>query len=773
MTASLPRFRKEQEALIDGYTHGRVGVAAVPGSGKTFTLAHLAARLIAEERIGPDQEVLIVTFTNSAVNGFQARIARILRQQYHHLVPTIGYRVRTLHGLAHDIVRERPTLVGLADDFTILDERAALDIGRELTIQKLASWREALSRYVEADGDSQLAYARRQFEADLPALVARFIKQAKDLRLPPSQLLAALDGAGPRFDLARFAAEVYADYQRSLSYRGAVDFDDLVRLALDALDQDPGYCARLQERWPYILEDEAQDSSQLQEVMLRELSGGRNWVRVGDPNQAINTTFTTANPQFLLDFLDSPGVVERPLSVSGRSGLPIIELANELVRWTVEEHPAPALRTAFTYAGDGNGSGRRGVIQPTPDGDPQPNPPIDACWVHIADTTRKLSPKQERELVVAGEDWSLVSWLAEIEELPEAERPTVAVLVPENSTGFKLIELLRKHNVPYKELLRSTTEARRAVNLLRTVLEYLAEPADLRHLKGVFWATLPQSIQALVRADLDLRQQMTRLFNAYRHIEDFLWPAPNTSTDAPPFDAERYPWLPDELARFRERMRRWLEATTLPIDQLVLTIGQDLFDEPVDIALAYKVAVQLKGIGNAYPDWRLPEFVDELRTIANNQRRFIGFDDADEGYVPEPGVVTVATMHAAKGLEWDRVYLMAVSNYGFPSVQPYDQYIGEKWYARDGLNLEAEVIAQLQAYRNPDLYSEGNATWQARIDYAAERLRLLYVGITRARRELIITWNMGRFWQKGGDHENQAALPIIHLSTFMKREYEA
>jgi DNA helicase-2/ATP-dependent DNA helicase PcrA len=76
-----------------------------------------------------------------------------------------------------------------------------------------------------------------------------------------------------------------------------------------------------------------------------------------------------------------------------------------------------------------------------------------------------------------------------------------------------------------------------------------------------------------------------------------------------------------------------------------------------------------------------------------------------------------------------------------------DQYIAEKWFIRDKLNLEAETLAQLDAVLSTDeyeWYQEGFATQAARLDYVRERLRLLYVGITRAKRELVITWNMGR-----------------------------
>jgi DNA helicase-2/ATP-dependent DNA helicase PcrA len=69
----------------------------------------------------------------------------------------------------------------------------------------------------------------------------------------------------------------------------------------------------------------------------------------------------------------------------------------------------------------------------------------------------------------------------------------------------------------------------------------------------------------------------------------------------------------------------------------------------------------------------------------------------------------------------------------------------------------------LEALYTEQPYLEGEATQRARLDYAAERLRLLYVGITRAKSELIITWNMGRYWQRGGTAINQAALPLVAL----------
>ncbi len=68
--------------------------------------------------------------------------------------------------------------------------------------------------------------------------------------------------------LAQLGCDIYTDYQRALAYRGAVDFDDLIRLALTLLQNDEEYLERLRFRYPFILEDEAQDSSQTQQQIL-------------------------------------------------------------------------------------------------------------------------------------------------------------------------------------------------------------------------------------------------------------------------------------------------------------------------------------------------------------------------------------------------------------------------------------------------------------------------------------------------------------------------
>ena len=759
------RFRPEQEAILS-YRGGKMGIAAVPGSGKTFTLAHLAARLtvrlIREARPNDAREVLVVTFTNAAVNAIRAKIAKELEQT--ELLSTFGYRVRTLHGLAHDLVRERPTLAGLAEDFKIVDERVAQNIREEVVTAWLRNNGVGVfTDYLDAaqrESPAKLAYLLRD-EEKLPklaqSLAEQFIRQAKDRRTMPQMIrdkLSALpDSALP---LVRFGCEVYEQYRRALSYRGAVDFDDLVMLALHALEQDSAFLARQQARYVYILEDEAQDSSLLQEQLLRLLSAERNWVRVGDPNQAINTTFTTADPRHLRAFLEEPDVQKHTLSVAGRSAEPIVTLANYLVSWTLSEHPNPVLRDTFLEQ----------YIQLAPPDDAQGNPPPETARIHIAYSGGKhYTPDDELDMVAN----ALYRWQQ------SAPDETAAALVPDNQHGFKLAEKLRALGVRYEELLRSTSSTRETARRLERVLRYLAKPiepksavqlADLY--RDVWWQT-HLGAQLGKEGELWLSETYKRLADLKR-VERFLFPEQGVllteALNLPEDETLEQLYL--DLEAFRETVQRWLYAAHLPIDQLVLTVGQDIFHTPPEIALGYKLSGLLRNFAAEMPTARLSEFAAELRRISDNERRFIGFENEEVGYTPKPNTVTVATMHAAKGLEWDCVYLLSVNDYSFPSGLPSDRYLDEKYFIRDSLNLNAEVRAQLDALLMDAAYSEGEASAQARLDYAAERLRLLYVGITRAKRKLIITWNIGRFHQQG--YVQQPAQPLLALYSFWRQQ---
>ena len=179
-------------------------------------------------------------------------------------------------------------------------------------------------------------------------------------------------------------------------------------------------------------------------------------MRVGDPNQAIYETFTTANPEYLRRFIKQPGVVEKELPNSGRSTLGLIELANYLVRWTNTDHPVETVRDALQSSP---------LIEPTSADDPQPNPNDDLTYISIA--SQKFTPAAEIQAVAD----SIQHWL------PDHPESTVAVLAPRNLRAFDLVDELRKRNIPYHDdLLRSSSTTRFSAGSLGNILRYLSDP---------------------------------------------------------------------------------------------------------------------------------------------------------------------------------------------------------------------------------------------------------------------------------------------------------
>jgi len=771
--------RPSQQNILR-YNGGRLGIAAVPGAGKTHILSALAAQIIHGNQLQDGQEVLIVTLVNSAVDNFENRIKGFFENPIQALYK---YRVRTLHGLAHDIVREKPASVGLETQFSIIDEREADFIRRESVNAWLSAHPDFLDDYLDPALDtSKRDWVKRQHLPNLvDSLALAFIRSSKDRLLTPDSLRLKLDASFAPLPLAELGYSIYADYQRALAYRGAVDFDDLIRLALTLLQNDEEYLERLRFRYPFILEDEAQDSSRTQQQILGLLSGGSspsplgrgqgeggNWVRVGDPNQAIFETFTTADPDLLRDFIRANPNADMP--ESGRSQPAVIALANHLIDWVMTAHPDENVRTALSLP----------HIEPVPAGYEPVNPPDNPEGIKFI--SKKYTPEDELEAVVK----SVKSHLDLFADSPHEEKPTIAILVPRNQRGVEVVNELRKRGIEAIELISSTANTRAAAGSLNYLLSYLADPQSSRKLSKAYevfrrdWRTgmslrdgaLPSKQSPadednanngeVASSQSALLATTSNLLRRLVYVEKFI--APNQADEwLSTISESEAKHVIEELKEFRVNVQRWLNAVTLPIDQLVLTLAQDVFSATADLALAHKLALVLRQAANDHADWRLPELTSELAVIAKNERRFIGFSSDDSGFDPERhrGKVVVTTMHKAKGMEWDRVYMMSVNNYDFPSNMPNDRFISEKWFVRQGLNLEAEALAQLTALESNseyDWYEEGAATFTARIGYVKERLRLLYVGITRAKKDLIVTWNSGR----QGD-----ATPSLALSELM------
>jgi DNA helicase-2/ATP-dependent DNA helicase PcrA len=756
------RLRPAQEEAL-AYEGGRMAINAVPGSGKTFTLSLLAAHLIASEKVDvtAGQEVLVVTYLNASVESFKARV----RQQLQAMgLPLTGFDVRTLHSLGLEIVR----LAGESaeDEAIILDEAQAAHYLERATAALIEDHPEAWRAFLpEADSVSLRARWR-----DITAYTAsRYIRAAKNERYRPEAIVTRLttlsrearageEGVSASdYSLVAMLNGIYARYENILRRQAALDFDDLIWRAVDLLQTRTDVAATLQQRWPYVLEDEAQDSVPLQEALLRSLSGTRgNWVRAGDPNQAITSSFTSAHPRHFNAFIDRPDVREQPLPSSGRSAPRIIAAANELVRWTSTAHPVPEVRTrAF----------RPQTIEPTPPGDGQPNPADTPHNVRI----KVYGHREEEELPA-------IARLAQ-RYLARYPQHTVAILVPTNRVGFATAEELDALDLDYDNLLRGGLREQEVAGAIYAMLALLADPLDRRALAEAFSALVDLDHPALYAAPgaPSLRETVApygmveyeatatpdtahfrTLLRSVHLPERFLFPTKeeDLAEALPPGVADAADLL--RLHVFAAFLRRIFTLRLLPADDLALALAHELFapssgsdrEHDLDLSIAYEIAALLRRWRQLQPNWRLPQLAEQLGEIARGRRRLQMTTSSDLGFTPAPGRVTLATQHSAKGLEWDAVFLVGIDGFWIPATLA-SPFLGVHEFL--GGDPAAEATAQLRELMvgDAELFPGHTATESAHIEVMSERLRLLYVGITRARRYLHISRSrMTRYFQR-------------------------
>ncbi len=751
------------QAEILTYENGRLAISAVPGSGKTFTLSLLAAQLIANGRINADagQQVLIVTYLNASVDTFRARIRKRLDEMD---LQSVGFDVRTLHSLALEIVRLAAG--GFGDDHDgpdVLDEIRSNDALATAVTRTIEDNPAQWLQFLEDDSPQMRARWR-----DITERTARtFIRTAKNERYTPEMIQERLKNKGgvPSLSqdsrlssaddtlqssifespLLHMMAAIYGRYQQALIRQGALDFDDLIWQAVDLLQNRPDFAAELRQRWPYVLEDEAQDSVPLQEALLTSLTGPQgNWVRVGDPNQAITSTFTAAHPRFFNAFSDRPDVLSLPLPNSGRSAPLILGAANTMLDWVIDKHPVEEVRR-HTF--------RRQHILPTPPGDAQPNPPDSEATIRI-----KVYKHREDEELPA---------IARLAHKYSAAHPhhTLAILVPTNQTGYLLADHLDELGANYDNLLRGGSREREIAAAIHAVLALLAEPLNTKALVTAHAALHELEHPAAACPAEELPRLHTILRSVYQP-EALLFPA-----DGADLEAALPAGVADEddiraIGRFTAFVRRLFDLRTLPIDDLTLSLGDELFARgevhEVDLAIAYQIAAILRRWRDAHPEWRLPELAAQLAEVAQGRRHLPITAPADLGYEPAPGRITLTTQHSAKGLEWEAVYLVGVDGFWIPGSLEAP-FLGVHDFL--GGDPNAEAAAQLRYLMQGDagLYNGRSATDSAHIETISERLRLLYVGITRAQRFLHLSRSRAtRAYNKDRQAEPATVIGVLY-----------
>ncbi|MDQ7040465.1 MAG: UvrD-helicase domain-containing protein [Rhodothermus sp.] len=280
-------------------TEGPVLIIAGPGSGKTRTLTHRIAYLIAAGRARPHQ-ILALTFTNKAAREMMERIERLVGSKAARHI-----WMGTFHSIFARILRREGHRIGYTSDFSIYDTDDAERLLRELML-----------RY-QIDP--------RQYS---PRTIRHLISSAKNQMIGP-EAYARL-AASP---LQEKAARLYGPYQEALRKANALDFDDLLLKPIELFEQHPDVLQQYQERWRYLHIDEYQDTNRVQYVLARKLAEThRNLCVVGDDAQSIYA-FRGADIGNILSFQrDYPDARVIRLEQNYRSTRRILKLAEAIIR---------------------------------------------------------------------------------------------------------------------------------------------------------------------------------------------------------------------------------------------------------------------------------------------------------------------------------------------------------------------------------------------------------------------------------------------------------
>ncbi|MEB3230184.1 MAG: ATP-dependent helicase, partial [Leptolyngbyaceae bacterium] len=549
-------LRPGQQRMADWHG-GPLAVSAVPGAGKSTGMAIAAAMVLAQRIVtarggdnsnnggnigGAGQELVVVTFTRSAAANLKAKIRETLRELG---LPPIGFSVYTLHGLALHIAQRHPEQSGLnLDQMTLMTPTQ----GHRLIRSAVESWVVANPDYYQRllegqffDGEETERLRRQSVLRTevLPQLTATVIRSAKSSGLTADQLkqfsqselwIQPQPDNGSDYEqmlgqhLVAIATGLFDQYQQVQRQRNTIDYDDMMVAALRVLQRED-----IRQWWQAhifaVFEDEAQDSSPLQTQLLQILSEkneergtrneelphsptpplSKNLLRIGDPNQAINATFTPADPIFFREFCaecDRHGRLTE-MTHAGRSSPIIMDAANFLLDWLNQRYafdPPPF---------------RPQRIESVPTGDPQPN-------ANPAPMGYGLELRRPPTVV-----HTVALMAARIGELFQANPDTrLAILVRENRQGEFVADCLRSpqlYNIPTNlveqglEIFEVGERGRQSAipGEMLDILRFLSRPHSPAYLKT--------ALQGLMRRQLIPALDVNAIAT---NPEAFLYPGP-------------------------------------------------------------------------------------------------------------------------------------------------------------------------------------------------------------------------------------------------------
>ncbi|HET6746969.1 MAG TPA: UvrD-helicase domain-containing protein [Candidatus Saccharimonadales bacterium] len=282
-------------------TSGPLLILAGAGSGKTKTLTHRIAYLIAHERIWPN-EILAVTFTNKAAKEMRERLGHLLGQDgsVREFMPWMG----TFHGICVRLLRIDGDKLGIQPNYVIYDE----DDRQGLIKQAM----------------KQLSITDKQIK---PSAVSSMVSNAKNELVSPEEFSETAS-----YPFQKEVAKIYALYEKLRRDAGALDFDDLLIETVRLFKEHPDIRAKWCSQFKHILIDEYQDTNAAQYAIVKSLVGDeRNICVVGDDWQSIYS-WRGADFTNILNFeRDFPGATIVKLEQNYRSTSAILEAAQSVI----------------------------------------------------------------------------------------------------------------------------------------------------------------------------------------------------------------------------------------------------------------------------------------------------------------------------------------------------------------------------------------------------------------------------------------------------------
>ncbi|KBD35609.1 ATP-dependent DNA helicase II UvrD1 [Mycobacterium tuberculosis M2384] len=613
-------------------------IVAGAGSGKTAVLTRRIAYLMAARGVGVGQ-ILAITFTNKAAAEMRERVVGLVGEKARYMW------VSTFHSTCVRILRNQAALIeSLNSNFSIYDaddsRRLLQMVGRDLGLD--------IKRYS-------------------PRLLANAISNLKNELIDPHQALAGLTEDSD--DLARAVASVYDEYQRRLRAANALDFDDLIGETVAVLQAFPQIAQYYRRRFRHVLVDEYQDTNHAQYVLVRELVGrdsndgippGELCV-VGDADQSIYA-FRGATIRNIEDFeRDYPDTRTILLEQNYRSTQNILSAANSVIARNAGRRE----KRLWTDAGAG-----------------------ELIVGYVADN------EHDEARFVAEE----IDALAEGSEITYND---VAVFYRTNNSSRSLEEVLIRAGIPYKVVGGVRFYERKEIRDIVAYLRVLDNPGDAVSLRRIL-NTPRRGIGDRAEACVAVYAENTGVGFGDALVAAAQGKVPMLNTRAEKaiagfvemFDELRGR-LDDDLGELVEAVlertgyRRELEASTDPQELARLDNLNEL------VSVAHEFSTDRENAAALGPD---DEDVPDTGVLADFLERVSLVADADE--IPEhgAGVVTLMTLHTAKGLEFPVVFVTGWEDGMFPHMRALD---------------------------NPTELSE-------------ER-RLAYVGITRARQRLYVS----------------------------------